>query len=1469
MGTFDLIKQIQQSEQFGNVSFEKKVAINQQLADIATQDDVYASLDFEAQDIIRKRILSTMPGYDPASIVGEGAEYDRQRSLLAQAESIKTGQADINAWDGIIETGRDYLSGKLTAGLADIFVEGDLTEGIFGDRGQELETYRDYLAEVNDPEGMTDYKVGKVFGHILGFGTDALAMSLLYGGVGAPGLIQQTGARLLGANVATKTFTHAMTKGGKLLNYLPRLAGQMGFEATGYVAETAIADAITGQLDTDTEFNEYLKTIPSTFAQGLVYTALGESIGAGVGNALKGVSKVWTAKGFRETTIKEVMEKTTPAIRDSFLDVLQNGTISEANLQSLRSVKVSSDFIDKLQSSALNSKLVLDTKSLSNNPDELRKVAWKALYGMDIEYQGDSIKVLSYGGEKLKNPEFIGSDSDFRNFLVNQSNDNLNSIWQESRKFAASRKGDLELEVTTRTGQNAIKADEVLPLFGINERYITSVKKPEDFDNLAKSLLGEESGIEIKGVEDYFKIALPQKRGVIFIPEKVNTPEQAQRFTQDFFDQISKNSDGRLKFNSEALGSSFRPASHIKYNKKFLTDTIGLANFKIQPDDTVKYALPGVTGEPKIANNIHQAGRDVHMTLTNLKEHHAVLLRDRGIKIDLKDNNIDITYPNGKKETVAGIEELFDNPMTRPDLPFSERDTFIWATKDVTDIQSIGEGTIDQLKMRAKEYTKDGNFVKNVFEDATKRIVDDPVFTTFKVISKETGFTREFDSLSKAKAWLSTGKTKYEALQETLMERGWKLEPAKGGGYVAQSPGKDPVFAKNFRDLEAKVADFEDIYNVPDMLDHLQIDDFKIGARIADEAYGQIQAEVVKLGRIQDKAQGFGAGRFKQTIDKLFKPMRERIEATGNKVLIESFDKLHVANRVFNSKYMEGKVMIDSLFHGKGRKFSFEELTQMGDLLRIETNPANWSTAAGITGIKFTPKMEEAMSITRQAMDVLGAKFSIDPADWINNYWPRLAKMKQNEFSEMIATKRKNIGDEWFKHLRTEDYLSTQFENNIENILELYMRAGYRELYLGNVIDEVAKLTTEKGAVDKLGQEGLKLIEDANEKVIGRVYSSDKARQITDRILTNQAHARKRLEEMGDLKGWDQATRAQKAREQLNVDWTRYASDLSTSALMAFKMKMPLRNVSQVYTILGPMAGPDTVFTASRQLGNTDFATAFYKELYDKGIIKPRQGQTYEHSKIWNTIKNWNQVGMTNFYHSDDYTRMVSSLSARDVFRNAWELVRTGEQNIDYFMKATKTDYLNPADKIKFLELITAKDLSGAETLLQRRWTDITMFDYDQMNKPEMLNSGLGKIFGQFSTYPFSYTQFVKRGLKAEGAIFTAKLLMATTAMAAFYGDILGIDNAISANPLNTMFFAGGPMLRTGMGAIEDVSRLARDPSVSKATAVFDGFKRIAVPYYGISNSVLKSIDNYNEGDFHAGTINLLGASLSESNLFN
>ncbi len=188
MDAFELASRMETSEEFANASFEDKLQGRVNALSLIRNDPRYYMQDLTAQEEFDKQFMThEMKGLRMDELDLENDEDRRAKRFLEQAQSAyETGITDANFFDGVVETGSQFLTGKLAAAAVDIFTEDDTTDYLYGDKSDDYKKYRDFVFDTLDPEGRKDFIAGKVTGGITGFAADAFVTSKLYGAVGGP-----------------------------------------------------------------------------------------------------------------------------------------------------------------------------------------------------------------------------------------------------------------------------------------------------------------------------------------------------------------------------------------------------------------------------------------------------------------------------------------------------------------------------------------------------------------------------------------------------------------------------------------------------------------------------------------------------------------------------------------------------------------------------------------------------------------------------------------------------------------------------------------------------------------------------------------------------------------------------------------------------------------------------------------------------------------------------------------------------------------------------------------------------------------------------------------------------------------------------------------------------------------------------------------------------------------------------------
>jgi hypothetical protein len=1445
---------VQGSEQFKNASLETKIQMRQGLLPLLKQDPIYAQADsFQKLEIEKKFMTAPMNGLNTESLVNGDDQDLRSAKFLEQAESAwLTGQSSANFGDGFMETFSDYLVGKVGTWTADLFTKGDTTEYIYGDRSDDYKRYRDYVFDTLNPEGLQDFRVGRVTGHITGFASDALATTALYGSIGAPGLIGKAFGGF-GSKLAEKA---ALTGTKGLLAKAPIILGQMGVETFGYLGESAIANAITGELDKNTTFQEYLKTVPGDLGRGFTYFAVGELLGAGLARSAKGLGSVFTNKGFRDVTKGDLKAMSQSDLLDRIVSVAKGDDGAEDALTALlRSGGWEDGEILKHVERARDVRIAAD---FNLKPDELEKKIFKEFYGMDIEKVGDAYKVSSFGGTELPEPRMATSMSELKDMMADMNIDFTNKSFVEGAKYKSDMLGKLELSVKSDTGERVLDMNpaEVSAIFRPTDELV----KIDEFDRITK-LMTERTDIEIKPVDDYFQRGIKTKANssVIYVPTKVTTAEQASLFSKQFFNQMKAYGNG-IELNTKNIQAMLRGGSNIRYDEDFLKLLAGRNQFRNIDGKWVGQ----INGKPAEYANVEDAAREMHMSLYTEHDVNLNLAENLGLTMKYKKGGGIDLLDSGTNKVVKSIDnytDVFRDPMTRPPLPFEMREAFVAfkITEGAGSKGVIASGTLDDVIAKSNKFakTKAGSIDRKATH--LSKVNYDPQFKKFEVLMKDSGIRREFDTLEAAENFLKKDLTTYKGIVEAAEEAGYRVRP-NAGGYSIITDGTEIRYARDLDELAKQVGALDSVSNLTDALRDVPQETLDEVTRFMNEEGGQKLTELwQKMNARKDAYKGFGENRVKRFYREWWQPIRQRLEAISDPVVLRDYNKLESADKAFQSTYTKIKSATDALFHGKGRNYTHAQLRNMGDIMAVEADPAMWRDIAKAKGIELTDQMEETMQSVRDIFDTYGKRFGVPMSEWIDNYQSRISNLSNSKFeaiinkdvmNEAMGTPSPSNIDAFFEHVRIEDYTQGRFQDNIESILDTYLRVGLRKEFLGSAINSI-----KTGIDGKLyGKEAGDLLKKASDQVAGRIYSSERAEEVAKRVLAQSKKSEAILNKEGKWANKTLAERELAAAQTLNQNYTSFAQALVTSSLMAGKLRMPIRNIAQVWNIGSTLAGSEYILRGQKFMGTQDQAVALYKELYNLGIIKPRNVVENIQTTAEKFVKNLNEVGMNNFYHSDDYTRMVMSVAMRERFKDSLALLRKGDIGMDDFLKTTKASWLNEADQTQLINLMQKGDHYAAETLMMRRGTQMTMFEYDIINKPEKLNTGIGKIWGQYGTYSSQYTQFVQRGAKIEGAAFLAKLALATASVGLFYSDILGVKG-MSILPTNTMMFGGSP----AFGAISSVSNQISSGNLNPLDIAKEA--TMFVPLWGISKQVAKGFEDIAEGQYADGLIRFTGST--------
>ena len=1473
MNAKEFVESTLSNPEYQELTMEQKIGVRTELLGALKQgDEEYRRAPLDTKHQFDKLFMTSL-GFDANAIEGDDNESNAVREMLLDVDNVRNGgEASLNGWDGIAEGGRNFLTGKVGFGIVDLFTEGSTVDAFFGDERKEAERYRDYVYGTYKPEGLTDYKIGKVAGNVIGFAGDAYVTSQLYGSVGSAGLLTRP---LTGVTSRLMDWSLKVTGGKtKLLGTAIAAIGQGSFEASAFVGEEWIANKVIGALETDEQIQGFVNDIPSKFLQGLAYFTIGESIGAGAGAFMKNMGTVFSKNGYRGTNFKKAWAQVEEIQIKATKTILEGGDDAaiEASLRAMESAGVDKKIIQTFYDNMLEVKSWQNPDLLLSDPVKLQQKMLKLLHNMDTEIVGDAIKVNSYGVKTFDKPMIFNDDASLQKFLQEQARLQENDVFKLASLVASDRKGKVTLSIKSNKGVKLepVETSEILEKY----RPKNGVVDEKYFEEMAEKVLGKK--VKMVPVDDYTASYRSMLDDGIYIPKSVNSKKESEKFVNDFFKQLENLAEDGTKFNIKGIRRALKDTSSIDY--KDLTFLRKLSKgFDIQTEEIIK----GVSKNTKVTiskngqfiesfDSIEEAARTFHMRNFSEPDLAKSIKRRTGYKMEKGEDHIRmISDDGGVAKTFNTLEEIYDDPNYRPNIPFEQRPVYLALNTETSNVKTFKTGKIQDVVKELEKYEALPGATIDRLNDGINKMTFDPKWTTFEVTLGDSKITKEFKDLKEAKEWMSKGLDTFNDVEKYAKEMGQRVEPTNVG-YMVYSADVEPRFAQNLDGVKNIIKERGDIRKMKDIFDDVfEGDEIDALKNTYDEMYDEV-SDIVTKGKFKQKKyhrkrKGF-LGTTEEQFEKFFVPIRERFELLGDARAVNVFDQVSTMNKLFHKEYAGIKVQLQGIFHGTGDKYSTQQLENMGRIILETTDEKGWVSYASKHGLDLDDEMLKTMGSVRSLMDSAGIRFNIDRSTWEGNYISRIRNKTPKELSLMLGGDalvaetggKVTLDDEWFRYTRSEDIVAGMFESNIEIVTDMYMRYGLRKQYLGGVMDEVDKFMKLKDVDPRTHQ----LMQEAAQKVNGQVYTRDKASAVLNRLRRTQALAKQIMDGEGKYAKLSDADRIKRATDIRHRDYNQFANSMVTAALMSFKMKMPVRNVSQVFTTLGVISEGEYMTAALKKLESKEAQERLYKEYLNKGIIKPRDVDSAYGPLGQRIVNKINRYGMAQFYNSDDFTRMVAATTAGEHFKDGLALLTAQKLNPKQFADYMNIDLLHEADQAKFLRFIMNKKYTTAETFLQRRWTDITMFDYDLLNKPEGLTTGIGKIFGQYSTYPSSYLQLMRRGVtrggKRKAVGFAARATLASATVAAFYNDVLNIDGLPIAPPSVSMF-GGGPMINLGASTLTTIgSNQAVD---DKAKRISKEVTRTMLPLYGISNSLIKSMEHLKEAEFRDGLTRAIGGS--------
>lgn len=297
--------------------------------------------------------------------------------------------------------------------------------------------------------------------------------------------------------------------------------------------------------------------------------------------------------------------------------------------------------------------------------------------------------------------------------------------------------------------------------------------------------------------------------------------------------------------------------------------------------------------------------------------------------------------------------------------------------------------------------------------------------------------------------------------------------------------------------------------------------------------------------------------------------------------------------------------------------------------------------------------------------------------------------------------------------------------------------------------------------------------------------------------------------------------------ERLVSTLTKFASQ----AAIPLRPALVLRNYVQ-NTLVAAVVGPEAWAAGMKQVLGYDGKSYSLKNVREaiafatrKGVIDPNNVPIHAHSEIFgmdlakvggpnvgpvlaqaqDMADKLFDFGFTAYRSGDDWGRAVAFYSGRYRVGKAMEKYMASARDgaaLETFKAEAKVKTFHELVEQRFEELVKASQWEEAKDLIGKELADKVHLLYGNANHPVGWGGPVGKLFGQFGTFPLQYLQFMLEGVSRGTG--TDRLQFAGTQALINMGLIYGGAEVFDADlqtwgTFGALNYAGGPYAEIAM----------------------------------------------------------------------
>lgn len=500
---------------------------------------------------------------------------------------------------------------------------------------------------------------------------------------------------------------------------------------------------------------------------------------------------------------------------------------------------------------------------------------------------------------------------------------------------------------------------------------------------------------------------------------------------------------------------------------------------------------------------------------------------------------------------------------------------------------------------------------------------------------------------------------------------------------------------------------------------------------------------------------------------------------------------------------------------------------------------------------KMTPEELKVSELVSWTLDAGFRDSGIETFRYIQGYWPHLRKWAQAGF---VPGKGKFVPDEL-------GFTASRFRSGELSVYDLDpISATYRHLrslYMKRHFDPVLpEITNALEGIKTLDARVYRLMDEYIQELLGSPHASfEKLQGAMERSM---------------------AALGVKVPERLATDLVSAGAALSSAAMIPFRPSLIARNFYESLLKVSPRTGIPDYFDALRYVVSPETRKAAFDEARKALAIRPstarlQAGLAHAEEVFGPTaplMKGFHQKYMNIFnkgfewYQSaDDFGRAIAYHAHKRRVQKHLGDFATGKTSWDDFIVRTKIDMFDPLD-VKIVEkMFRAGEYQQAHDHLGRVLARETMTRYGYADHPAGWNSVLGRLFGQFGTWPVQYKDYVLQGLTRGSTKNRAEFAAIHGAITG--GTVLG-GASIGLNLQNwtgMMFYTGGPWADLTIDGVRSITGSQQERALARRSLYGN------VPVLGwMETGSPRSM--FIPGSFLLGDLNDMRTALQDGNVF-